>query len=78
MKLSLKLLLSHTLLSSTVVALHAPLYRRSYPKFTRRSDVFGMSSLNNSMNTGYFMNVTLGGVHYSVLIDTGRFVHRYK
>jgi hypothetical protein len=44
---------------------HAP----DYPTLHRRGS---LTPLNNSADISYYTNLTLGGVQFSVLIDTGR------
>ncbi|KAF9783229.1 acid protease [Thelephora terrestris] len=40
-------------------------------KYSKRGNILGSSTLSNSADISYYANVTLGGVSFSVLIDTG-------
>ena len=51
---------------------------RTPPRHTlqRRATLTGLTGLNDSSDITYTTNITLGGNEFSVIIDTGRCVHR--
>ena len=63
------------LLCNCVGAVHFPLVgsiQKRNHEFERRADVLGNAPLNNTDDISYHTNISLGGVPFLVLIDTGR------
>ena len=62
------------------VAVHFPVIGSSIQQRSlyKRAEVHGSAPLNNSRDISYRTNITLGGVAFTVLIDTGRYAYRRR
>jgi hypothetical protein len=63
------------LLCDCVAAVHFPVIgsiQKRNLELDRRADVLGSAPLNNTDDIVYRTNISLGGVPFLVLIDTGR------
>ncbi|KZT09219.1 acid protease [Laetiporus sulphureus 93-53] len=71
-QLSIPLFLSFVLLSTELgAAIHLDVQSRSLRHLNKRGTLTGSSSLTDSSNIGYYVNLTLGGAEFKVQIDTG-------
>jgi hypothetical protein len=67
------LLSTFVVLWDLVAAVHFPIVgKRQNRHLERRSTVSGSAALTDSNDVQYSANITLGGLQFSVLIDTGR------
>jgi predicted aspartyl protease len=73
-------LLTLSFACNLAVAVHFPVIGSSIQRrsLDKRADVLGSASLNNTNDVHYETNITLGGVSFTVLIDTGRCVCRRR
>jgi hypothetical protein len=57
-----------------VAAVRLPIVGKRHPRNLERraSNILGTAALTDDTDVEYTTNITLGGVQYSVLIDTGR------